>query len=156
MKRHRSLHPLSEHHHHVLVQALEIARAAKAPGPERDARLRKAAESLLRFWERDGQIHFREEEEQLLPAFARHVALNEDPDVMRMLADHARIRAAMQDVRQMLDAGPLEAESVISLGQSLHDHVRLEEDKIFPRMEAVLTEDELVRLGPHLTRLHSP
>jgi len=156
VKRHISLRPLSEHHHHVLVEALEISRASRASADERAARLRQAAESLLRFWEQGGQIHFREEEEELLPAYGRHVRLDEDADVMRMLADHAQIRAGMQDLREMLDANRLGEDRLIALGQLLHDHVRLEEDKIFPRIETVLPEDELFRLGPHLTRLHPP
>ena len=156
MKRHVSLHPLSEHHHHVLVQALEISRASRASADDRTARLRQAAESLLRFWERGGQIHFREEEEELLPAYGRHVRLDQDANVMRMLADHAQIRAGMQDIKEMLGSDRLAEDRVIALGQLLHDHVRLEEDKIFPRIETVLQEDELFRLGPHLTRLHPP
>jgi len=91
-----------------------------------------------------------------LPAYGRHVRLDEDADVMRMLADHAQIRAGMQDLREMLDANRLGEDRLIALGQLLHDHVRLEEDKIFPRIETVLPEDELFRLGPHLTRLHPP
>ena len=156
MKRHRSLHPLSEHHHHVLVIALEISRASRASEDDRAAGLRRAAASLLRFWEQSGRTHFREEEEELLPAYGRHVRLDEDADVMRMLADHAQIRAGMHDLKEMLDANRLGADRVIALGQLLHDHVRLEEDNIFPRIEKVLQEDELLRLGPHLTRLHPP
>ena len=156
MKRHASLHPLSEHHHHVLVEALEISRAARASVSERAAMLRQAAESLARFWEQGGRTHFREEEDVLLPALARHVRLDQDADVMRMLADHAQIRAGMQDLREMLDTSRLAEDQVIALGQLLHDHVRLEEDKIFPRIERLLQEDELLRLAPHLTRLHPP
>jgi hemerythrin superfamily protein len=40
------------------------------------------------------------------------------------------------------------------LGQVLHDHVRLEENQVFPRIEAALGENELRRLGRRLTRLH--
>jgi len=154
LKRHTSLHPLSEHHHHVLVIALEISRASHASEDGRADALRRAAKSLLRVWEQAGRTHFREEEEELLPAYGRHVRLDQDADVMRMLADHAQIRAGMQDIKEMLDANRLEADRVIALGQLLHDHVRLEEDKIFPRIESVLQEAELLHLGPHLTRLH--
>lgn len=154
MKRHPSLRPLSEHHHHALVQALEIARAAKAPGPDRPARLRHAAESLLHFWEIAGRTHFREEEDLLLPALARHVRLDQEPSVMRMLADHAQIRAALQDIAAALGEDRLAESQVIALGQLLHDHVRLEEDTIFPRIESVLEERELASLRPLLTHLH--
>lgn len=153
MKRHESLHPLSEHHHHVLVLSLEIRRAAESPAPEHDQRLRKLAGSLLRFWEESGQTHFAEEEQVLLPRYARHIRLDEDPEIMRMLADHAAIRASIEDVRQSLTANFV-PECVIDLGRMLHDHVRLEEDHIFPRIEKVLGEAELTSVGSHLTRLH--
>ena len=91
-----------------------------------------------------------------MPAYGRHVRLDQDANVMRMLADHAQIRAGMQDIKEMLGSDRLAEDRVIALGQLLHDHVRLEEDKIFPRIETVLQEDELFRLGPHLTRLHPP
>jgi hemerythrin-like domain-containing protein len=155
VKRHESLHPLSEHHHHALVQALEIARAAKLSGPERATRMRQAAESLLHFWEISGRTHFREEEDLLLPALARHVRLDQEPAVMHMLADHAQIRAGLQDLAAALAENRLEESQVTNLGQLLHDHVRLEEDTIFPRIESVLEERELARLKPLLTSLHA-
>ena len=49
MKRNPELHPLSEHHHHVLVLALEIRRAAESSGPDRDERLQELARDLLGF-----------------------------------------------------------------------------------------------------------
>jgi hemerythrin-like domain-containing protein len=154
VKRHPSLHPLSEHHHHALVQALEIARASKLSGPDRHARLHRAAESLLHFWDVAGRTHFREEEDLLLPALARHVRLDQEPAVMRMLADHAQIRAALQDLAAALTDNRLEESQVTALGQLLHDHVRLEEDTIFPRIESLLAEKELSALRPLLTPLH--
>jgi len=154
MRRHPSLHPLSEHHHHALVQALEIARASKLTGPERHVRLQQAAESLLHFWEIGGRTHFREEEDELLPALARHVRLDQEPAVMRMLADHAQIRAGLQDLAAALAENQLEDNHVTTLGQLLHDHVRLEEDTIFPRIESLLSEAELAALKPLLTSLH--
>lgn len=154
MQRHADLHPLSEHHHHVLVLALEIRRAAELPAPEREGKLRLLAESLLRFWNESGQTHFIEEEQVLLPRYARHFRLDEDPEMMRMLADHAAIRAAMEDLRESL-TGSFSPEPIVALGRMLHDHVRLEEDRIFPRIEKALSEMELNSLGSRLTRLHA-
>jgi len=161
MKRHPELHPLSEHHHHVLVMALEIRRAGESSAPDRDQRLRALAESLLRFWEESGRTHFAEEEQVLLPQYARHFRLDEDPEIMRMLADHAAIRAKMEDVKDCLGGGvapepliEMVIEPVIELGRMLHDHVRLEEDRIFPRIEKALSEIELNSVGSRVTRLH--
>jgi len=153
MKRHAKLRPLSEHHHHVLVEALEIRRAAESSAPGRDQKLRQLAESLLRFWEESGKTHFLEEEQVLLPKYARHFRLDEDRDIMRMLADHAAIRAQMEDLRESLDQSFV-PERLIELGRMLHDHVRLEEDRIFPRIETALGEAELGSVGARLTRLH--
>ena len=153
MKREPELHPLSEHHHHVLVLALEIRRAAESSAPDRGPRLRKLADELLRFWQESGQTHFAEEEQVLLPKYARHFRLDEDTDIMRMLADHAAIRARIEDVKESL-GGEFVAAPVIELGRMLHDHVRLEEDHIFPRIEKALNEMEMKSVGSRLTRLH--
>lgn len=136
----------------MLVQALTIRRAGDLPATRRRTAFRLAARALLRFWKRSGQKHFREEEEGLLPAYARHVSLEQDRDVVRLLADHAAIRAAYQDLAAALAAGRPVEEPLTALGRRLHDHVRLEEEKVFPRMEAVLGEAELNALG--FTRLH--
>ena len=156
MKRHPSLHPLSQHHHFALIQALEMRRAAEATQEKRAAAVKHHAEKFVRFWHKTGQVHFREEEEVLLPAYARHTRLDRDADVMRLLADHAEIRAAVLDFEQRLAAKiPIEAEELARLGKLLHDHVRLEENEVFPRIEKALGEEQLNAMGHGLTRLHS-
>jgi len=156
MKRHPSLHPLSQHHHFALIQALGMRRAAEAPAEKRVAAVERQAEKFFRFWRETGHVHFREEEEVLLPAYARHARLDQDAAVIRMLADHAEIRAAVLDLEERLAAKiPIEAEELGRLGKLLHDHVRLEENEVFPRIEKVLGEDGLNAMGRGLRRLHS-
>jgi len=154
MKRHPSLHALSEHHHHALVQAFLIARAAKEPLGRRRMLLRRAARDFLRFWQRAGRRHFREEEEVLLPALARHVALDTQPAVLQMLAQHADIRGRIEQLAAALVLGRNLEPTLTRLGRLLHDHVRLEENQVFPRIEAALSEKEMRRLRERLTRLH--
>ena len=72
---------------------------------------------------------------------------------MRMLADHAAIRARIEDVRESLE-GSFSPEPIVALGSMLRDHVRLEEDRIFPRIEKTLSQMELNSVGSRLTRLH--
>lgn len=156
MKRHPSLHPLSQHHHFALIQALGMRRAAEAPAEKRAAEVQRQAEKFVRFWHKAGHVHFREEEEILLPAYARHTRLDRDADVMRILADHAEIRAAVQDFESRLAAKtPVEPQELARLGKLLHDHVRLEENEVFPRIEKTLGEKNLNAMGHGLTRLHS-
>lgn len=156
MKRHPSLHPLSQHHHFALIQALEMRRAAGAPAEQRAAAVQRQAEKFVRFWHKTGQVHFREEEEVLLPAYSRHARLDHDAEVMRVLADHAEIRAATLDFEKRLaKKTPIEAHELAHLGKLLHDHVRLEENQVFPRIEEALGEEQLQTMGRGLTRLHS-
>ena len=58
MKRHPALVPLSHDHHHGLVQARRLRRAADEADPER--RLATAGE-FVGFFAREGSEHFRED-----------------------------------------------------------------------------------------------
>jgi hemerythrin-like domain-containing protein len=150
------LHPLSQHHHFALIQALEMRRAAEAPPEKRNAAVQRQADKFVAFWHKTGIVHFREEEEVLLPAYARHTRLDQDPEIMRLLADHAEIRAAVQDF-ELLRAKkrPVEVAAMARLAKLLHDHVRLEENEVFPRIERALGDENLDAMGRGLTRLHS-
>jgi hemerythrin-like domain-containing protein len=154
MKRHESLHALSQHHHFALLQSLFIRRANEEPGATRISRLREVADKFLEFWEDKGKLHFREEEEILIPAYALHVSILDDPDVMRMLADHATIRARIGKLASLLLNNETFETDLIELGGLLHDHVRLEENIIFPKLEKILSEEELQKVGHLLTWLH--
>ena len=155
MKRHPSLHPLSQHHHFALIQALEMRRTAEASAEKRPEAVERQADKFLAFWHKTGVIHFREEEEVLLPAYARHTRLDQDAGIMRLLADHAEIRAAVQDFEQRRAKKlPIEVEAMARLAKLLHDHVRFEENDVFPRIERVLGDENLNAMGRGLTRLH--
>jgi len=155
MKRHHGLHALSPHHHFALIQSLFIRRARQQPAARRATAVQRVAEKFLRFWIQNRRQHFREEEEILLPAYARHVPIETDADVMRMLAEHAAIRSRIEHLQELLEAKePVEA-ALVELGRILTDHVRLEENRIFPKMEKTLSAAELEALGKRLTRLHA-
>ena len=155
MKRHQSLHPLSQHHHFALIQAFEMRRAVQAPAEEREAAVGRQAEKFIAFWHKTGIVHFREEEEVLLPAYARHARLDQDFGIMRLLADHAEIRAAVEDFERLRAKKlPIEIETMTRLAKLLYDHVRFEENEVFPRIERALGEEALDAVGRALTRLH--
>jgi hemerythrin-like domain-containing protein len=154
MKRHESLHALSQHHHFALLESLFIRRANEQTGATREARLRDVADKFIEFWENKGKLHFREEEEILVPAYVLHVSIQDDQDVMQMLADHAMIRAKVGKLASLLSKNEALEKELIELGEILHNHVRLEENIIFPRMEKTLSEEELQKVGHLLTWLH--
>jgi hemerythrin-like domain-containing protein len=154
MNRHESLHALSQHHHFVLLESLFIRRANEESTATRDSSLRRVAEEFIQFWEKKGKLHFRDEEEILIPAYALHVSIENDQDVMRMLADHAMIRAKIGKLVSLLSNNEPFETDLTELGEILQNHVRLEENIIFPRMEKTLSEEELQKVGHLLTWLH--
>jgi hypothetical protein len=114
MKRHAALHPLSRDHHDVLVHARRLRGLDARFTPEAAlARFRGYAPTLLK--------HFAEEEAVLAPRIADGALID------RLLAEHAELRA--------LAAG----HDALRLGTRLREHVRFEEDLLYPHLEAALT-----------------
>jgi len=142
IKRHDALAPLSRHHHQALVMAMKLIKLGDSPSPEEVESMRGEVAS---FWEAGGQAHFREEEEILLPAYARYASINE-PVLVEMLLEHVQIRSLVRAIERGEDDV---AANIRSLGVLLEQHVRKEERIIFPLMEAALPEDVLIELKPY-------
>jgi len=140
LKRHLALEQLSRDHHHALVVAQRLKRASEATATD-------ARDTFVSYWQPDGQEHFREEEEILLPTFAGFV----DPDqpiVAKVLIDHVRIRHLASEA-----AGEPPRLTVLhELGSRLEQHVRREERELFPLIEQSMPDTELRRLVALLTR----
>jgi hemerythrin-like domain-containing protein len=137
MKRHPALVPLSRDHHHALV----IARSLRHATAETAAETTRA---FLSHWDTEEKLHFRLEEELLLPAYAAH-GEPDHPAIIRMLLDHITIR---RDAAQLAGMPPLEL--LHDLGARLADHVALEEHEVFPLIEATIPETELQALGERI------
>jgi hemerythrin-like domain-containing protein len=135
MKRHPALQTLSRDHHQTLVVAQRLRRAGDHDAGE-------AQTAFLEFWRNEGELHFRVEEEVLLPRFAA-VGGAETAAVARVLIEHAEIR-----LRAMrLQGGAASAALLKELGELLAVHVRLEERELFPAIEDSLDHRQLRRLA---------
>lgn len=132
MKRAPALQPLSRDHHKALFVAQKLRRATTDTAPQ-------ARDAFLAFWRSHGRQHFRCEEETLLPAYARH-GDPRHPLVLDVLADHVVIRERAQALEHDSTARP---ETLQALGTLLSNHVRLEERKLFPLIEAAMPAAEL-------------
>ncbi len=132
MKRAAPLASLSRDHHQALRVAQKLRRSTTGTVAE-------TREAFLGFWDPHGSLHFRLEEELLLPAFAAHG----DPHhelVARTLCDHLAIR---QQANQLAaDVRPT-LESLQQLGMQLATHVRMEERELFPLIEQTIPADQL-------------
>ena len=130
MKRSQALQPLSHQHHQGLFVAQKLRRATEED--KGDVR-----EQFLDFWDSEARGHFRVEEEVLLPAYARHAAIDR-PEVVRVLTEHVLIRRFAGD----LGAAPSEVAQLQALGELLEGHIRHEERTLFPLIEEAMTSDE--------------
>jgi quercetin dioxygenase-like cupin family protein len=136
VKRHSALIPLSHDHHHALVEARRLRRAADA-----DADPGAAVAAFVDFFGAVSVPHFREEEEMLLPLVAGVEEAR--PLVVEALLDHQRLRALVTGLQRSDDVRA----SMRELGSLLEAHVRREELELFPLIER-LAADRLDRRGP--------
>lgn len=97
---------------------------------------------LLEFWRNEGALHFRIEEEVLLPGSGL-AGPDQDAGVARLLGDHLAIRRRIARV----EAGQADLEELVEFGEELNAHVRFEERELFPRIEANLDESSLDALA---------
>ncbi len=138
MKRHPALVPLSEDHHHELVQARRLLRAADG---DADERLGAASTYVASFFT-DTVEHFRREEEELFPVYLRHdgaeVAL-----VERILREHMELHGLARALRAEVAADDVREQTLRDLGTLLHDHVRLEERELFESIQRLVPGEEL-------------
>ena len=133
MKRAEALRLLSRDHHAALVAAKTLRDAAE-PEPARRA--------FLEFWREHGALHFRVEEEVLLPGWALHAEVDRSA-VARMLEDHLTIRREALRLEQV----DVPLEEIRELGTVLADHVRFEERELFGLIEEALDPQALDRLA---------
>ena len=89
MKRAPELRTLSEDHHHGLVHARRLRRTTEAD--EADSAV-VVTRGFLDFWQKDTALHFRKEEEVLLPVMARYGGDISREPLVEMIEDHAHPR----------------------------------------------------------------
>lgn len=140
VKRSPELSQLSRDHHQALYAALGLRRAT-------DDDAGKAVESFRRFWDQQGQRHFRIEEQVLLPAFVVGGGSARDGRVARMLTEHLDIRARARELAPCSAVRELH-----ELGERLAAHVRFEEDELFALIERTLEPRMLSALAAELDR----
>jgi hemerythrin-like domain-containing protein len=146
VKRHAELRRFSDDHHQGLVNARRLKRAAAGEETE----LANAARDFLEFWRQNTSLHFRKEEEMLLPVLARHGGDLDHPSVVEMLVQHVRIRGLEMELGDEIGRQGVQGETVRKLGEQLEAHIRLEERRVFPFIEETLPERALKEVTSRL------
>jgi hemerythrin-like domain-containing protein len=147
VKRTPELRTLSEDHHHGLVQARRLRKAAEG---DQTTSAESTARNFLDFWQKDTALHFRKEEEVLLPVMARYGGdLSREP-LVEMIEDHARIRGLVMQLSDEAMGGHVRLETLYEIAERLEAHIRLEERVVFPLIEESLSEAALTELAARL------
>lgn len=140
MLRDLALRPLSREHQHGLALCVRLRRRLQR-GAIDTAELERMRADVRHFYESEGGAHFDAEERVLFPAAERHSELR--PVTGRLRAEHVRIRQHAAEI------GVAGAERLAELAELLSTHIRLEENDLFERMQAVMSPEELQALaGP--------
>lgn len=139
MKRHQQLQPLSRQHHNGLLAALLLSKGIK-----KNASTFVMRDFIIYIWQTDLEAHFSDEEKFLLPAI-KHTAIYETLG-QRLLQEHDAIRSLVQ----LLQKNNAEYTDIQKFADLLEAHIRFEERVLFPKTEALLTEEELNAFGAHL------
>jgi len=142
VKRHSALVPLSREHHTALFLALRIER--EVPEGDLDG-INAVYADLIGFWARGLLPHFRAEGECLLARLVRHVP-KDDPIVNRFHRDHLAIEALVARMRDVHDLTDRRA-ALQEFAAELRSHIRWEEDVLFEKTQASLSDEELASLG---------
>lgn len=129
--------PLSEEHHQELAHARRLLRAAGAAPEERLA----VASAYVDAFFTETVKHFRREEEILFPLYVRHAGST--PVLERILREHMELHGLVRALRAEAAAGDIPPEALRTLGDLLHDHVRMEERELFEEIERIVPAAEL-------------
>lgn len=147
MKRHPDLQKFSRDHHMGLVHARRLRETASG---EEEGSAEDNVRAFLEFWREETSVHFRQEEEILLPVAARHGVEADGEPLSRMLVQHAGIRGLVLTLGNELDRGFPEPRTMLRLGEALEAHIRLEEREVFPYLESEMPEHALSEVSERL------
>jgi hemerythrin-like domain-containing protein len=140
MLRDRNLIPLSHQHRRALLLCVRIDRAS--PIGESDLAAWQA--EIAQHFQTEMRIHFAAEEHVLFPAARKFPALV--PLVEELLLEHFMLRENFVEA----EAQTMSTTDVSAFGQQMSGHIRKEERQLFQRIQELMGQEELARLGLHL------
>ncbi len=147
MKRHSSLAILSREHHGALILAQLLKRNAPLyKGLPADTAGK--AEYAYRFYRDELVDHFAAEEQAVLNK-VKGIAAPLDALADEIIADHLRLRALFESIKNAKDL----AAHLDELGNALEKHIRKEERELFPLIEASCPESVLIEMEQSLLKM---
>lgn len=146
LKRHKALQSLSRDHHDGLI----LAQLAKKDSPEYSQLPKTVAgkiEYAVSYFYDELVPHFRAEENILFP-FMQGKDKEIDELVHTIVEEHRRIKSLVTKIDEESNEDALD-----ELGHLIESHIRKEERELFPKIQDLLSEDELTQLGNKLPKI---
>ena len=145
MKRHTSLHILSHDHHNGLITA-QLIKKNSPEYPKLPKSIEGKRDYTVRFYDDELVRHFADEEKILFPVLkGRENELDklvkELTEEHRIIEDYIKKLKLKEDIENNLD----------KLGSILENHIRKEERILFPKVQGILNEKELNKIGENLS-----
>lgn len=132
-------------------------------GPDRDAV--QAATNVMRYFDTAAVNHHLDEEQDLMPTLLARVGGEERIRLQALvdwlLDDHQRLFFAWRDMRDTLEPlsrgenVTLTAERVERFAELYRQHIAREEGELLPWAQALLNDDDVVRLGGSMSARRS-
>ena len=132
-----NLYVFSHEHHHALIFASRLKKAAKT-----DAET--IGNYIRHFWKDYLHAHFENEERYLLPH------LTDKTLKTRLLDEHKLIKNTVEQVQQRKENPIKIAETLAEL---IRNHVKFEEKLLFPWIQQHLTGEQLGKIGQNLQHI---
>jgi len=141
-RRNDALIPLTHDHHHTLAQARRLRDVSQLDDATQQ---RNLANDFVNFYFGRAIRHFHEEEELFFAPLIDEPRAKEL--VVRAVSDHLRLHALVRGLKRQLTDGEADPETLSKIADLLTEHVRFEEQKLFPLIEELVPEDHLMDLA---------
>lgn len=140
MLRDKNLIPLSRQHQHALALCVRIDRAS----PIGDSELAAWQAEVTQLFQTEFTVHFMAEEATVFPEAQQFSELV--PLIEELLDDHTALREGFSKA----ETQTMSATGLSAFAQRMSAHIRKEERQLFERMQELMDEQQLARLGHHL------
>lgn len=135
LKRHKALQPLSREHHQGLLLSWKIR-----TGFNKNIEPKRIKTYANWFFENHLIPHFEIEETLIFPILEPEHEL-----IKRALAEHRRLKRLFTETEN-------DTKNLIKIEEELEQHIRFEERILFPEIQKVATEAQLL----HIENVHQP
>jgi len=143
-KRHASLIPLSQDHHHALALAIRCRKQALGQLNPGDPKAMKGlAVEVKEFFLQNLKPHFEAEEKVLFPLIRLYSSDHGEPLIAALLSDHERLRKTVTALEK--ESGL--SKTLFDLGDLLDRHIRQEEQVLFPIFEQAVPANKAEKAG---------